>query len=31
MPPDARDAFLSSPQVTEQFLGYLKESKAGRS
>ena len=31
MPPDSRDAFLSSPQVTERFLGYLKEAKGGRS
>ncbi len=30
MTPDARDAFLSSPQVTERFLGYLKDVKGGR-
>lgn len=27
LPPDAREQFLNSPQVTERFLGYLKEAR----
>jgi len=31
LPPDSRDQFLSSPQVTERFLSFLKEAqRAGR-
>lgn len=29
LPPESRDSFLASPEVTERFLGYLKAAKGG--